>query len=91
MATAEQPDQIEVFWNSNCDTEHWGWVAKFKNTIIAGGNLEDHFPCDNSGTVTWLEDAVIEVARWHGITIDCGSVGVDSLYACWTRCDDADA
>ena len=50
MTTTEQPDQIEVFWNSNCDTEHWGWVAKFKNTIIAGGDLEDHFPCDNSGT-----------------------------------------
>ena len=91
MTTTEQPDQIEVFWNSNCHNEHWGWVAKLNNSIIGGGKLEDHFPCDNSGSVTWLEDAVVEVARWHGITIDCGSVGVDSLYACWTRCDDADA
>ena len=90
-ATIERPDKIEVFWNSNSDTEHWAWRVKTDGKIIGGGKLEEHFPCDSSGSVTWLEDAVVEVARWHDITIDGGSVGVDGLYACWTRCVDDDA
>ena len=81
---AKQPTQLEIYWDKQ-DRANEGWAERV--TYSDGSQVSGPSGLAAQGTQTELEDAVVDLARQHGLTIDGGSVAVepnvDGGYACW--------